>query len=263
MTYLASLLRQSGTRVGDASSTLGRRPSAGIEVDAVREVARDGSASAPVAAATEPAPRALRPVRSSAASDGSPSTALRSAAGLESPVGSPRDPPPAEGLPATSAAANAATERAHSRVVVDRRAAEQPAKKPDRPTVTPRLSDHEETGVSRDEQVLQQVAEVVAWVAAGANPHQPEQPSQVVVPPADASQVTRAAASTRESAPGESRFPAQADEPDEPAPRVTVGTIEVTVEAPEPAPPTAPPPAPVQPPAAPDVSRLTRHYVRV
>lgn len=119
--------------------------------------------------------------------------------------------------------------------------------------------------LSPEQRVLQQVAEVVAWVAAGADADEPS-------PAAAADRI--APLSEREAAPaGKAPIAEDVSERQPPGPEsgdvtVTVGTIELTVEAPVPAvaPPVpavpAAPPASAEPEPVPSGLGLTRHYLR-
>jgi hypothetical protein len=117
-----------------------------------------------------------------------------------------------------------------------------------------------------EQRVLRQVAEVVAWVAAGAEDHEPErvettvvQPARTRVPPAQAGLPPRPHLDEPDLTVGN---------PEAGDVSVSVGTIELTVEAPAAptpgVPPAAPAPQPLraaEPDPAPSGVGLTRHYL--
>jgi hypothetical protein len=264
MAYLSALLRQSGARVG--SSQPSARP-AGIEVDDVRVVpprpaaAPERAPAAPVPESGEPAPAERpaapastpapleRPRERPAPLDSSPPHSEPAA-----PVAGPPPAVPAVVGPAVAEPlASAETPPTTFPVVPSTRRRE--------PTITPRPP-ADAHGPPAEEHVLRQVAEVVAWVAAGSEAEESASaPAGVALRPARLEVREAAPARAVEAQP----VPREAPSPERGDVSVSVGTIELTVEAPAGlAVPVLPVPASAPSRDEPSgVSGLTRHYLHL
>jgi hypothetical protein len=271
MPYLSSILRQSGARVGVVHRLEARRPDAPLEVEDVRVVrpALEPAAvpQGPPAAPAGPAPPPATPVREAADHPPAPSAPR--------PQPAPSSPPPAlaarepaRGVPrrvltdlmaAQEESTPAPPQAARPGVAADAGA------EPPRLRISPRPATPADDDLPAEQQVLRQVAEVVAWVAAGAEADvlAPVAPVIVVAPPPTGALARPVAATTAEAVAEAGLAGVDTGEV-----FVSVGAIEVTVEAPEPsaAPPVLAVPVARSAPAAPEPPAsgigLTRHYLR-
>jgi hypothetical protein len=267
MPYFSSILRQSGAPAGVARS-LKARPDAPLEVEDVRVVgpaveraaALHESPSAPAG----PAPPPATPVREAAVHPPAPSVP-RPQPALFSPLAH-REPAPGVPRRILTDLMSAQEEPTPAPPPVARTAvAANAGAEPPRLRTSPRPATPADHELPAEQKVLRQVAEVVAWVAAGAEADllAPVAPVNVVAP-APARALARPLAATTAEVVADA-WSAGVDTGDV---FVSVGTIEVTVEAPEP--PAAPPVSavPVARPAtaAPEPPAsgigLTRHYLR-
>jgi hypothetical protein len=243
MGYLGNLLRQSGVQVGPRPAVAGSPTAqvAALHTDVTRVVTPSRAPDdVPPAPGEQPgAPPAIAAVPAAVRDRSAPPLSeSRQASHDEVAAMSP------ESVRAIDA------ERGEEIVVappVPDRAAELPREAPPAP---PQI-------------VLERVAEVVAWVAAGSEPvEEPTPPSEQADSPAPAPHAARPAQAAPSPTAAAHREP-RADAYDL---TVSVGTIELTVEEP-PGPAVAATQAPPARPAPPTLQgrapALTRHYVRV
>jgi hypothetical protein len=277
MGYLSSLLRQSGAKIEPARPGLRRTDR--IEVDDVRVVApSESAAGAPGASrppATVPDAAVAPPIPLGAAPPTEAAGRLARREAREATVEPPPAPTraPRASAPEASSPAVAPPEAPPQRVSAAPDGPSEPGAPPPQASL-PRLQRRTSTpgspteGATRPrgpEHVLRQVADVVAWVAAGAEAegdaeeHPAATPTARPMPPAVEPRLGRAAQ------PLEPTVLRRAPALESGEVTVSIGTIDVTVEAPETGPPHTPIEQPRPPVAAdaPDTGpRLTRHYLR-
>jgi hypothetical protein len=277
MSYVSSMLRQSGAQVG-VVRRFGAQRTPPLEVEDLRAVAPshepsavpgryapEHSTAAPqrpvvatVPAAAMPAalaPEAVRPLPKapSAPPEAAPPSAAAGASAARRDVTLPpaaRDTAPdGQPTPATTFVRGDAAEAAPPRR---------------KPSATP-ATDATEPELPREQQVFEHVAEVIAWVAAGADT---DEPALAALADRVAPLGEREAARSSKAPIAEDVFEGELPGPESGDVTVTVGAIELTVEAPEPVTdspvPAVPavPPTPLEREPAPSSPGLTRHYLR-